>query len=155
GVPFLVMPHLAMPSLADRLRESGPLPPREAAELVGKLAAALESAHQAGIIHRALSPSSILLGPGGEPIVVDFGLVRSVEGDASRLTQTGEVLGTPAYAAPEQLSGSPEAQGPGCDVFSLGVVLYELLTGQLPFGRTLQEVLSHIMTRDPVPPSTL
>jgi hypothetical protein len=155
GVPFLVMPHLAMPSLADRLQEGGPFAPREAAEVVRKLATAMQAAHQAGVIHRDLNPASILLGPGGEPIVVDFGLVRSVEGEAFRLTQTGEVLGIPAYSAPEQLSGSPEAQGPGCDVFSLGAVLYELLTGQAPFGRTLQEVLLQIMTRESAPPSAL
>jgi hypothetical protein len=155
GVPFLVMPHLEMPSLADRLKVGVPFAPREAAELVRKLAAALQTAHRAGVIHRDLNPSNILLDPEGEPIVVDFGLALFVEAGASRLTQTGEVLGTPAYMAPEQLSGNLEAAGAGCDVFNLGVILYELLTGELPFGRTLQEVLPRIMTRDPAPPSSL
>jgi serine/threonine protein kinase len=155
GAPFLVMPHLALPSLADRLKEGPPFAPREAAELVRKLAMAMQVAHQAGVIHRDLNPANILLDAEGEPIVVDFGLARLVETGSSRLTQAGEVLGVPAYIAPEQLSGNPETHAASCDVFSLGVILYELLTGELPFGRTLQEVLLRIMTQDPAPPSSL
>jgi serine/threonine-protein kinase len=153
GIPYLTMPYLDMPSVAFGLR-SGVLPkPAEAVELVRKLALALHAAHQQGIIHRDLNPANVLINPDGEPVLVDFGLARSLEGDASRLTQTGQVLGTPGYMAPEQLSGVPEAQGTGCDIFSLGVILYELLTGELPFGRTLNEMLLQIMTREPQPPS--
>jgi len=86
---------------------------------------------------------------------VDFGLARQLETDVPRLTQTGQVLGTFGYTAPEQLSGVPTAQGSSCDIFSLGVILYELLTGQLPFGSTLNDVLLRIMTRDPVVPSAV
>jgi hypothetical protein len=152
GIPYLTMPHLEGQSLAALLREGPPWPPDRAVALVHKLALALQAAHQKGIVHRDLNPTNILLTPAGEPTVMDFGLARK-EG-SSRITQAGQVLGTPGYLAPEQLSGSPEAQGPGCDIFSLGVILYELLTGELPFGRTLNEVLLQIMTRDPEPPSS-
>jgi DNA-binding beta-propeller fold protein YncE len=151
GAPFLVMPHLALPSLADRLKDGPPFAPREAAELVRKLATAMQAAHQAGVIHRDLNPANILLDAEGEPIVVDFGLALFTEGDSCRLTQAGEVLGTPAYIAPEQLGGNPEAHTASCDVFSLGVILHELLTGEPPFGRTLGEVRLRIMTHDPAP----
>ncbi len=155
GIPYLTMPYLQMPSLASRLQDGEPLTPPQSAALVHRLATALHAAHQAGIVHRDLKPGNILLNADGEPIIVDFGLARQLATDAARLTQTGQVLGTPGYAAPEQLSGVPTAQGPGCDIFSLGVILYEVLTGQLPFGRTLNEVLLQIMTRDPAPPSAL
>ena len=152
GIPYLTMPFLEGRSLAARLREDPPLAPAEALALVHTLALALQAAHQKGIVHRDLKPTNVLLTPAGEPVVMDFGLARQ-EGSA-RLTQAGQVLGTPGYLAPEQLSGIPEAQGPGCHIFSLGVILYELLAGELPFGRTLHEVLLQIMTRDLVPPSS-
>src|SRR5262249_19215021 len=103
------------------------------------------------IVHRDLNPGNILLTPADEPMIMDFGLARR-EGSA-RMTLPGQVLGTPGYIAPEQLSGNPEAQGPACDIFSLGGILYELLTGELPFGRSLNEVLLRIMTTDPRLPS--
>jgi len=155
GIPYLTMPYLEMPSLQSRLQEGLSPTPQQAAALVHRLAVALQTAHQAGIVHRDLNPGNILLNPEGEPIIVDFGLARQLDTDAARLTQTGQVLGTPGYTAPEQLSGIPEAQSRSCDIFSLGVILYELLTGQLPYGRTLHEVLLHIRTRDPAPPSVL
>jgi hypothetical protein len=155
GIDYLAMPHLEMPTLASRLKDGLVLEPRQAAALVYKLATALQAAHGAGIVHRDLNPANILINAEGEPIVVDFGLALRLDAGTTRLTQTGQMLGTPGYTAPEQLSGVPEAQGPSCDVFSLGVILYELLTGQMPFGRTLQEVLLRIMTQDPAPPSTL
>jgi WD40 repeat protein len=151
GIPYLTMPHLEGRPLAALLQEGGPRPPEWAVALVHKLALALQAAHQKGIVHRDLKPANILLTPAGEPIVMDFGLARRE--NSARMTQTGQVLGTPGYIAPEQLSGVPEAQGSGCDIFSLGVILYELLTGELPFGRTLNDVLLNIMTREPVPPS--
>jgi hypothetical protein len=150
GIPYLTMPYIEGRPLAALLRE-GPLPPERALALVHKLALALQAAHQKGIVHRDLNPTNVLLTADGEPVVMDFGLARR-EGSA-RLTRAGQVLGTPGYVAPEQLSGDPEAQGPGCDVYSLGAILYELLTGEPPFGRTTPEVLLQAMTRDLVPPS--
>src|SRR5207253_5405689 len=107
----------------------GPLPAAaDVVALVCKVALALHEAHRHGIIHRDVKSSNIMLTPAGEPVVMDFGLARRPE-DA-RLTRTGAVIGTPAYMAPEQAEG--KAIGPANDVYSLGVVLYELLTGILP-----------------------
>jgi hypothetical protein len=150
GIPYLTMPHLEGRPLAALLQAGPPLPPERAVALVHKLA--LQAAHRKGIVHRDLKPTNILLTPAGEPIVMDFGLARRE--NSARVTQACQVLGTPGYIAPEQLSGTPEAQGTGCDIFSLGVILYELLTGDMPFGRVLNDVLLRIMTTDPVRPSS-
>jgi hypothetical protein len=151
GIPYLTMPNLNGQSLATLLKEHQRLPPEQALALVHKLALALQAAHEKGIVHRDLNPTNILLTTDGEPILMDFGLARR-QGSA-RLTRAGQVLGTPGYLAPEQLSGVPEEQGPGCDIFSLGVILYELLTGELPFGRATPEVLLQVMTQEVRPPS--
>lgn len=134
GIDFLTMDFVDGTSL-ETLIKSGPLmPPVQAAQIVRKIATALQEAHAAGVIHRDVKPSNILIDRRGEPVLTDFGLARRPEADESEQTRPGEWLGTPAYMAPEQFSGNADNVTPGCDIFSLGVVLYRLLTGQRPFG---------------------
>lgn len=134
GIDFLTMDYIDGTSL-ETLLKSGPLmPPAQAAQIVRKIALALQEAHAAGVIHRDVKPSNILIDRRGEPVLTDFGLARRPEIDESEQTRPGEWLGTPAYMAPEQFTGNSDNVGPGCDIFSLGVVLYRLLTGQRPFG---------------------
>jgi hypothetical protein len=156
GILYLTMAYLEGPSLAQLLQERNdrgttPLPPRQAVALVSKLARALQEAHDRGIIHRDLKPSNVILNPRGEPILLDFGLARRLRHADARLTQSGQPLGTPAYMSPEQVFGAVQVMGPGCDVYSLGVILYQLLTGRLPFEGSMAEVLAQIVTRRPDP----
>jgi len=125
---------------------------RLAAEVVAKIARAIQHAHDQGILHRDLKPSNVLLDARGEPLVTDFGLARFMasKGDISR---TGELIGTPAYMAPEQASGQSELVGPATDVWGLGVILYELVTGVQPFlARDQSHVLQAIQTASPARP---
>ena len=141
-IDFLTMDYVDGTSL-ETLLKSGPLmPPAQAVQIVRKIASALQEAHAAGVIHRDVKPSNILIDRRGEPVLTDFGLARRPEIDQSEQTRPGEWLGTPAYMAPEQFSGNSDDVTPGCDIFSLGVVLYRLLTGQRPFddGHRREEV---------------
>lgn len=131
GQPYLVMEYITGVSLAEQLHREA-VGPEQAARLVGLVARAVEHLHQQGIVHRDLKPSNILLDDQGQPYVTDFGLVKMV-GTSSNVTTTGAIVGTPAYMAPEQATGKPEHVGPCSDVYSLGAILYELLTGQPPF----------------------
>src|SRR5262249_51249892 len=107
--------------------------PRRGAEVIAKVARTVHYAHENGILHRDIKPGNILLDANGEPHLTDFGLARLVE-RGSTVTRTQEVMGTPSYMAPEQAVGNNAAVGSATDVYGLGVVLYELLTGQLPFA---------------------
>ncbi len=154
GLPFLCLEYVAGGTLAERLRK-GPLPPREAATLVQALAQTMHSVHQEGIIHRDLKPGNVLLTADGVPRITDFGLARLLDSQ-SELTQTGFVLGTPSYMAPEQAAGKVHEIGPATDVYALGAILYELLTGRPPFvGATVLETLEQVRTLDPVSPISL
>src|SRR5262249_33071117 len=133
-----------------------PWPAHEAAELIETLARAVQAAHEQGVIHRDLKPANILLkGPARLPKIADFGLAQQVGGSAAA-TQTGLVVGTPDYMAPEQVSGKRALVSPATDVYALGVVLYQLITGQLPFeGDSTLEVLRAVTTDEPARPRRL
>lgn len=150
-IPYLTMAYVEGPSLADELR-AGPLPTRRAVEIARDVARALAEAHRRGVIHRDLKPANILIGPNGQPVVTDFGLARR-EADDLRMTDPGTVLGTPLYMSPEQVSGDTERIGPASDVYSLGVVLYEMLTGRPPFTGSRTDVLAQALTKLPPAPS--
>jgi hypothetical protein len=142
-------------SLADRLEESGPLPPRVAAELVKVLAEAVAFAHERGVIHRDLKPSNVLLDAQGKPKVSDFGLAKRIE-KTDGPTTTGDVLGTPAFMPPEQAAGTVDLVGPSADIYSLGAILYACLTGQPPFqAASPLHTLRLVLTDEPVRPSRL
>jgi tetratricopeptide (TPR) repeat protein/predicted Ser/Thr protein kinase len=154
GVPFLTMAYIEGQPLLEVLRACKPMPQRRAAEIVHKLARALQAAHAQGVVHRDLKPSNVMVRRDGEPILMDFGLARHLEHDV-RLTQSGELMGTPAYMPPEQVRGEVDGVGPHSDVYSLGVILYELLTGQVPFAGGMGVVMHRILTETPKPPSAL
>jgi serine/threonine-protein kinase len=154
GQPYFTMEYVAGPSLAEHLTH-GPLPLRQAVEFVCQVAEAIAHAHQQGILHRDLKPSNILLDGQQCPRVTDFGLAKCLE-DATPLTLSGEILGTPSYMAPEQAAGQAHRIEPRSDVYALGAILYELLTGRPPFlGATLAETLEQVRHQEPVPPEKL
>jgi WD40 repeat protein len=153
-MPYMALEFVPGGTLAQKLRES-PLAPRAAAELTQLLARALGVAHRAGVIHRDLKPGNILLAEDGSPRVADFGLAKHVENPDGN-THTGAILGTPSYMAPEQASGNVSAITSAVDVWALGAILYECLTGRPPFKESsVIETLTQVCSRDPVPPSRL
>jgi WD40 repeat protein/tetratricopeptide (TPR) repeat protein/predicted Ser/Thr protein kinase len=154
GQHFFSMGYVDGESLADRLKQ-GPLPAKEAAEIVRQTAEAIAYAHSHGVVHRDLKPSNILMTRDGRPRVTDFGLAKTVRGD-SNLTASGQILGTPNYMPPEQALGDIHAVGPHSDVYSLGAVLYCLLTARPPFqAATPIETLRQVIEREPARPRLL
>jgi eukaryotic-like serine/threonine-protein kinase len=150
GLPYFSLEYCSGGSLAAKLGGT-PLPPAEAARLVGAVARAVQAAHQQQIIHRDLKPANVLLAADGTPKVTDFGLAKKLD-EASGPTQTGAVLGTPSYMTPEQARGRNDQVGPRTDVYALGAVLYECLTGRPPFrAATSAETMMQVLTDDPVP----
>ena len=142
-------------SLAHRIAQ-GVLEPREAARLLKDVAGAIAYAHIEGVIHRDLKPGNILIDKDGTPRVTDFGLAKRVEGEASGLTVTGQILGTPSYMPPEQARGESAEVSQLSDVYSLGAVLYCLVTGRPPFqAANAVETLLQVMSREPVSPRQL
>jgi formylglycine-generating enzyme required for sulfatase activity len=153
GLPFFSLEYCPGGSLAQKFRGE-PLPAREAARLVGQLARALQAAHEAHVIHRDLKPANILLAAGGTPKVTDFGLAKRL--DEAGQTQSGAVMGTPSYMAPEQAAGKTREIGPAADVYALGAILYELLTGRPPFkAASSLDTIRQVVSDEPVAPSRL
>ena len=156
GSAWFAMEYVDGPTLLERIREDGPLEPASAVEVAASLARALEHAHDAGLLHRDVKPNNVLLEDGQVPRLTDFGLAVSTNSaEATRLTRTGQVLGTPMYMSPEQARGDLLAMGPPTDVYGVGVVLYEALTGHAPFeGATPVAIIQQVLEGDPVPPRT-
>ncbi|MBA4068002.1 MAG: serine/threonine protein kinase, partial [Isosphaera sp.] len=148
GRPFIAMEYVPGGSLADRLKAADPLPPREAAGLVEKIARGVAAAHDLGIVHRDLKPGNVLLAADGAPKVADFGIAKWR--DVERTATAHVLLGTPAYMAPEQAAGRAKFVGPAADVWALGVILYECVAGRRPFaGDSVEVLLSQIRTAAP------
>jgi serine/threonine protein kinase len=172
GLPFFSLEFVSGGSLAQKLGGT-PLPPEQTAPLAEAVARAVHAAHRAGIVHRDLKPGNVLLapsllpsavalgtGPGAterfEPKVTDFGLAKRLDVEGAGRTQTGAILGTPSYMASEQARGTKESVGPAADVYALGAILYECLTGRPPFrAATLLETLQQVVCDEPVPPRQL
>ena len=154
GQHYFSMGFVEGQSLSQRLAE-GPLPAREAADLIRRVSEAIEYAHQHNVVHRDLKPANILLDQSGNPRVTDFGLAKKLKED-SGLTGSGQIMGTPSYMPPEQAGGRRGEVGPAADVYALGATLYALVTGRPPFqAATAMDTVIQVISDDPVPPRRL
>ncbi|MCB1271650.1 MAG: Stk1 family PASTA domain-containing Ser/Thr kinase [Microthrixaceae bacterium] len=154
GTYYIVMEYIDGPSLSQVIRRDGPLHPRRAAELTSEVAGALGFAHSRGVVHRDVKPGNVLLTGSGQSKVTDFGIARALSSAEDDLTQAGSVMGTATYFSPEQAQGLPV--DPRSDLYSLGVVLYEMLTGRAPFTGDTPLAIAYKHVQDqPAPPSSI
>jgi len=150
-LPYFTLEYMEGGSLAKRIK-SGPMPVSQAADLLRQLAEGMEVAHQHGVIHRDLKPENVLITPEGEAKVADFGLAKQSE-QAGHQTRAAVIVGTPSYMSPEQARGDSRTVGPSTDIYALGAILYELLTGRPPFrGATAIDTIQQVRTREPLAP---
>jgi WD40 repeat protein/serine/threonine protein kinase len=153
GLPYFSMEYVEGGSLEKDLA-GAPMPPKAAARLVEQLAQAIQTAHEHKVIHRDLKPANVLLSADGKPKITDFGLAKRL--DVTGKTRTGAVMGTPSYMAPEQASGKSKAIGPPADIYALGAILYQCLTGRPPFqAANPLDILLQVVADQPVPPRRL
>jgi beta-lactam-binding protein with PASTA domain/tRNA A-37 threonylcarbamoyl transferase component Bud32 len=148
GQPFMVMELVRGPSLRELLTAVGRLTPAQAVDVLSQILDALEHAHAAGVVHRDLKPENVLIGPGGAAKVADFGLARALADGF--VSSAGDIIGTPHYLAPEQVLGRPAE--PATDLYSLGIVAFELLTGRVPFRGETAYAIAHRHVEGSVPP---
>jgi len=148
GVRYIAMEYIEGKPLSAFIA-GGSVQPKQAASVIRKLALGLAEAHQRNILHRDLKPDNILVNKQGEPVLTDFGLARETTREKSTATQDGVILGSPAYMPPEQAAGNLSEMGPTSDIYSLGVVLYEMLTGDVPFRGSVVEVLASVLLKTP------
>ncbi len=150
GMLFLTMEFIEGKSL-EQLFESGQsMPEADVIAVIRQVAMALQEAHDCGIIHRDMKPANIMLNTKGQAVLMDFGLARQVNGEEKDVTKDGTFLGTPAYMSPEQIRGASREIGPATDIYSLGVVMYRLLTGRRPFEGTFTAIVAAISTKSPI-----
>ncbi len=154
GLPYFAMEYVTGHNLADLVHDK-PLPAVRAARYVRVLAEAIHYAHEHGILHRDLKPSNVIIDPADQPHITDFGIAKRLS-DQTEITLTGQMLGSPAYLPPEQASSQPGEFSPASDVYSLGAILYHLLTGRPCFlAETLEATLMQVLGAEPVPPRLL
>jgi len=149
GTHFITMAYVQGNSLADFINPDKPQRDRNVGYVVRRIALALHEAHINGLVHRDVKPANVMIDQRNEPIIMDFGLARHVDdAEDARLTRDGAILGSPAYMSPEQVEAKIGKIGPASDIYSLGVILYELLTGQLPFQGSVASIIGQIVSKD-------
>ncbi|MBT5019666.1 MAG: protein kinase [Planctomicrobium sp.] len=154
GQHYITMAYIKGRPLKDFTKSKKKHSEKQIATTIRKLALGLEEAHEIGVIHRDLKPANIMVDKKAEPVVMDFGLARS-SSDEVQVTQSGAIVGTPAYMSPEQVAGEQELIGPQVDIYSLGVIMYELITGVMPFKGNLMAILQQIAINNPKKPSEI
>ena len=153
---YFTMDYLKGKSLDQVLKDNKRMSPRKAAQLLLKICLAMDYAHSQEIIHRDLKPANIMLDESNEPRIMDFGMARVIKDEGAKLSRTGTIMGTPAYMPPEQAHGNIREIDIRSDVYSLGAMLYEMITGRLPFpGKDVMTVLMKVVNEPPTPPQRI